>query len=546
MDLTQGASVAGETAGPPPARPQATGTTPAPPAHTRRRRRLTIAGAIALAIVVALVGYVVLQYEGLVAGIKRSDVTAAGGKSAHGDLNILVMGLDSRLDENGKPLPQKLYAALHAGDQSSGGLNANVLMLLHLPGHGGKATAISIPRDDYAALAGCPDGECMGKIKQAYGLAFDQESKRLTQQGVTGLTREQRARDAGRKAEMDTVRQFLGGVPIDHFVEITMAAFFQISQVVQPITVCVKQDTQDRYSGAQFHAGLQQISAEQAIAFVRQRRDTVHPDLNFTDLDRSRRQQAFIASLFYQLKQADTFANPAKLTGILDVAKQNTAVDSGLDLLSLAKDATSLSGGNLHFFTLPVARFGTDPRGESVNIVDLPVIQSTVHTLLYGATPSSPRPSASASPSPSPSPSTTAAPRGLVNVVNASGRSGVARTVLEALAAKGYTKGQASTNPARLTNSVIDYAPGEQAGATALASVLGGLPTRIRAGVAPGTFRLVIGGDFSPPAGAGLPSATATPTAPPAKAVSAVGGGRSGPPPSALTDLAGGGIPCVK
>lgn len=513
---------------------------PGEPQGPRRRIRhpLTIAALVAVALVVALVGYVVLQYEGLMSGIKRSDVVAAGGKSSHGDINILVMGLDSRLDENGKPLPKELYAALHAGDQANGGLNSNVLMLLHLPGNGGKATAISIPRDDYVALSGCPDGECMGKIKQAYGLAFDQAANRLTQQGVTGLSREQQARDAGRKAEMDTVRQFLGGVPIDHFVEVTMAAFFQVSQVVQPITVCVKEDTQDTYSGAKFHAGRQQISAEQAIAFVRQRRDTVHPDLNFTDLDRSRRQQAFIASLFYQLKQADTFANPAKLTGILDVAKQNTAIDSRLDLLSLARDATSLSGSNLHFFTLPVARFGTDPRGESVNIVDLPVIQSTVHTLLYGAAPSSPKPT--------PSPSTTApAPHAVVEAVNASGRSGVGHSVLAALALKGYTKGQASTYPSQLATSVIDYAPGEQAAAAALSSLLGGLPTRIRAGVVPGTLRLVIGTDFNPPAGAGLPTTGAT-TAPPAKAVSAVGGGRSGPPPSALTDLAGGGIPCVK
>ncbi|WP_230209029.1 LytR C-terminal domain-containing protein [Nostocoides sp. HKS02] len=176
-----------------------------------------------------------------------------------------------------------------------------------------------------------------------------------------------------------------------------------------------------------------------------------------------------------------------------------------------------------------------------MNIVDLPVIQSTVHTLLYGAATSSPR-----SPKPTSSPTTTApAPHAVVEAVNASGRTGVGHSVLAALARKGYTQGQASTYPTQLATSVIDYAPGEQASATALSSLLGGLPTRIRAGVAPGSLRLVIGTDFNPPAGAGLPTTRAT-AAPPAKAVSAVGGGRSGPPPSALTDLAGGGIPCVK
>src|SRR5665811_2269216 len=129
-------------------------------ARRGRRRAITrsVVGLVLL-LVLSLVGYAVFQYLSLSMGIKRSDVLGgikksnvpAGAKS--GDTNILIMGLDSRLDENGD--------ALHAGDQSNGGLNANVLMLLHVPGDGSKATEISIPRDDYVHLAGCPDGECM-------------------------------------------------------------------------------------------------------------------------------------------------------------------------------------------------------------------------------------------------------------------------------------------------------------------------------------------------------------------------------------------------
>ncbi|HEV7147210.1 MAG TPA: LCP family protein [Pedococcus sp.] len=499
---------------------------------TRRARIAIIAFAVVGALVAGFALYAGLQYTSFISGLKRS-LSIAGPKSQHGDTNILVMGLDSRVDENGKPLPKALYDALHAGDASNGGLNSNVLMLLHIPGDGHAATAISIPRDDYAALAGCPDGECMGKIKQAYGLAFDQATRQLVQQGVNGNAREQRARDAGRAAEIATVRQFLG-VPIDHFIEVTMVAFFQISQVVQPITVCVKEDTQDSYSGAKFHAGNQEISAEQALAFVRQRRDNVHPDLNFTDLDRSRRQQAFIASLFHQLKQADTFANPLKINGILDVAKKNTAIDKDLDILSLVGDAEQLSGGNLHFFTLPIRSFGTDPRGESVNLVDLNLIHSTVHSLLYGA---------SAKPAPKATTTTPAAPAPshvVVNVVNASGRSGAAHALITALVAKGYVGGAPSTG-APMSSSVIDYAAGGEAAARALAASLGGMATRVRAGVAPGTLRVVLGSDYTP-----TPQGTATTASAPAKAVAATGGGRSGPPPTALTDLSGNGIPCVK
>ena len=342
--------------------------------------------------------------------------SVAGGPPGKPDTNILVMGLDSRLDENGNPLPPQLYEALHAGDQSDGGLNANVLMFFHIPGDGSRATEISIPRDDNVELVGCPAGVCEGKIKQAYGLAFDQESRRLTKEG--GHSKEeaqQLARDAGRRTQVATVQKFLGDVPVDHFVEITMAAFYQIAEVVQPITVCVKQDTQDSYSGANFRAGQQQVSAAQAVAFVRQRRDNVHPELLFTDLDRERRQQAFVTSLLSQLRQAQTFTNPGKIQQILDVAKQNTAIDSRLDLLSFLGEAKSLAGGNITFYALPVERFGKNSRGEDVNYVNLPQIRMTVKALLSGqpvpgsAPPAGPGGAASP-PVPGPTPSPTSAP----------------------------------------------------------------------------------------------------------------------------------------
>ena len=205
-------------------------------------------------IVVCATGYGWFTYANFDDGLHRSSDALNGVLgSNNGDTNILIMGLDSRLDENGDPLPPADYAAMDTGGADVGGYNTNVLMLLHVPGDGSKATAISIPRDDYVSLPGCPDGQCKGKIKQAYGLAFDQAAKQLAQQGIADSPdREQQQRDAGRKAEIATVQQFLGGVPIDHFVEVTLVAFFQIAQVVAPITVCVLATTHDTYSGASF------------------------------------------------------------------------------------------------------------------------------------------------------------------------------------------------------------------------------------------------------------------------------------------------------
>ena len=367
--------------------------------RSRRGRVLLIA---ALAVVVLVLGYAGYSYFRLTRGITTSDVLGADGAattSPRGDTNILIMGLDSRVDENGEPLPAEIYAALHAGDAFDGGLNANVLMLLHIPGDGSRASVISIARDDYVDLAGCPDKQCKGKIKQAYGLGYAAESAVLAKDtSLTKQQREQKARDAGRSAQVKTVVQFLG-VPVDHFVEVTMVAFYQLAQVVQPITVCVKEATQDSYSGANFVAGEQKIDASQAVAFVRQRRD-LYERYNFTDLDRERRQQAFISSLAIQLKQAGTLANPVTLQQIIDVTRQNTAIDSGLNLLSFAQDAERMAGGNVTFYTLPVKAFGKDPQGENINVVDVAQIQTTVKQLLAPAEASGTSAAASSTPAP--------------------------------------------------------------------------------------------------------------------------------------------------
>ena len=173
-------------------------------------------------------------YRNLSGGITTSQALAGGPESVGGAQNILIMGLDSRLDQHGQPLPEDIYDALHAGDETVGGYNANVLIVLHLPGGNGPVSAVSVPRDDYVDLPGCPSGVCKGKIKQAYGLAYQQSMDSLSD-NIAQSSREQKAREAGRKAEIDTVRRLLG-VPIDHFIEVTLGAFFQIARVVQPIT----------------------------------------------------------------------------------------------------------------------------------------------------------------------------------------------------------------------------------------------------------------------------------------------------------------------
>ncbi|HEX3646993.1 MAG TPA: LCP family protein [Pseudonocardiaceae bacterium] len=519
----------------------------APRPHPGRNRRgrgrriaaitgYTVLGLVSL-LVLGITGYAWGTYDTFDVGVHKSDalIGPTERKSLNGDTNILIMGLDSRLDENGKPLPRNIYNALHAGDDSVGGYNANVLMLLHVPAHG-QAVEISIPRDDYVNLPGCPDGVCKEKIKQAYGLARDEAYGKLRARGVRGADLEQRARDAGRKEEADTVSQFLGGIPIDHFIEVTLVAFFQIAQVVAPITVCVLKPTHDTFSGANFRAGRQRITAVQALAYVRQRRDNVRGDFyyhNFTDLDRERRQQAFISSLAYQLRQAGTFTSPSMISRILGVAKQNTAIDTGLNLLDFAQEASNLTGGHVTFNTLPVERFA-DLGGSigDVNIVNVPVVQAEVKQWLGIKRP------AAATTAPAAPPAAT----GVVDVVNRSGQSGAAGRLEKALSAKGFTQGQASTESLE-TSTVVEYgSSGAQAAARAVAGLLGGDATVQESSRATaGRVRVVLGTGFAmPTALGGTAAGTATPDAA-ALRNEAPGSNANAPRP-----LAGGSIPCVK
>jgi LCP family protein required for cell wall assembly len=367
----------------------------------RRRRAAVVAGLVTVALVLGGGVWAASTYFGFMNGIRRSDALT-GGKGLDQDVNILLMGLDSRLDENGKPLSQEEYDALHSGSSDDGGYNSNVLMVLHVPKDGSRATIISVPRDDYVDLAGAPDGIQQGKVKQAYGYAMDQAMHALAANpgGKSQDEIYQAARDAGRKAEIATVENFLG-IKIDHFAEVTMAAFLSVAKAVAPITVCLQEATQDSYSGADFKAGVQQINAQQAVAFVRQRRDTSGSGVALSDLDRARRQQAFISSLATQLKQRGTFTDLGKISGILDALKDKIAVDQGLNLIDFGLKAKQLTENKTKFVTLPIVQFGTSDTGESVNIVDKQAIRAQVEDLLNPKpAPASSAPAQAAQPAP--------------------------------------------------------------------------------------------------------------------------------------------------
>ncbi|QBJ98711.1 LytR family transcriptional regulator [Rhodococcus sp. ABRD24] len=348
--------------------------------HAIPRRR----GATALRVVAASLSAVVLASSGLAwaaqshlaAGLTRSDaLDALSGEertSAHGDTNILLIGLDSRKDMDGNDLPAEFVTdQLHAGDSDVGGYNTNTLILLHVPGDGSRATAAAIPRDDYVAVPGYG----MRKIKEAYGLAKADADIELAEAGMSDpAEREQRARDAGRRSTLRTVQDLLR-VPIDHFAEVNLVGFYDIARALGPLEVCLNAPVDDPYSGARFPAGRQSLDPSQALSFVRQRHG-----LDNGDLDRTHRQQAFLSAVLYNLKSTGVIGNIGKLRALADAVKNDIVIDSQLDPVDFATHARALTRGNLDFYTLPIQSYATID-GQSVNLVDPNLLRSEIKEL---------------------------------------------------------------------------------------------------------------------------------------------------------------------
>ncbi|HET9877103.1 MAG TPA: LCP family protein [Mycobacterium sp.] len=455
------------------------------PRRPYRILRGLVRGCAALASLLAVLstgaGYWVAH--GALGGITVSAALGADDpRSAGGQMNILLIGLDSRKDQDGDELPDAMLEKLHAGDSDAGGYNTNTLILVHV-GADDRVVAFSIPRDDYVAFSGVPGYDHI-KIKEAYGLTKSHTEDKLTEQGVTDQKElETRGREAGRAATLRAVRN-LTGVPIDYFAEINLAGFYDLTQSLGGVEVCLKQAVYDEYSGADFPAGRQRLDAQQALAFVRQRHG-----LENGDLDRTHRQQAFLVSVMHQLQDSGTFTDLGKLKRLIVVARKDIVLSSGWGEQQFRR-MEALAGGSVVYRTLPVLRYETID-GQDVNIIDPAAIKTEVAAAI-GNAPVLTTTTTSAVPN----------PRTVVDVVNAGDTAGLAAKVSSALGERGYTTGVVRDPlPGEPTVTTIDYGPGADADAHALAELLNiDAANRPDPQLDPGHLRIVLGDDYYLPA----------------------------------------------
>ncbi|MEV4055123.1 LCP family protein [Amycolatopsis sp. NPDC049688] len=496
---------------------------PAPRARRNSFRGAKIALTVVSLLVMGLTGYAWAAMQGLVNGLNYQNVLSDGGggeKPADGARDILLVGLDSRTDAQGNPLPREVLDELRAGD-ADGELNTDSLIFVHIPNDGSKAVAMSLPRDSYVDIPGYGKH----KINSAYARAMLQARKDLQKQGVTDPKElDVKANQAGAKELIETIEKLTGST-IDNYAAVNLLGFSEITKAIGGVDVCLKNNVKDEYSGANFTKGQHTISGVEALEFVRQRHG-----LPNGDLDRVVRQQVFMAGMARKVLSAGTLTNPSKLSDLIDAIKKSVVLNQNWDIFGFAQQMKGLTGGQLEFRTIPVknVEYKTPEDGVAIQ-VDPAEVKQFVQSL------AGPQPGQSAPPADQADPANKAT---TVDVRNASGRTGLAANVAKTLEAKGFTSGETANATSRKT-TVIWVPKGGKDKGQAVADALGGSPTiQEDKSVQAGHVTVFLGADYegtSAAAGSGAGAAGATSSQ------------AAAPPPAGDDDkpITAEGVPCV-
>ncbi len=342
---------------PSPPSPRPAGTRP--PKARRGHRKLrwfvgSTAGVITLVVIFVVV--TVLVALGKITHVCVFCGYAQAADKAPGDLNVLVVGSDSRAG-----LTTAQQNQLHVGHDA--GQRTDTMLLVHIPAGSGKATIVSLPRDSYVTIPAHTSGsKTVPASKNKLNAAFSEGGPDLLTHTVEEAT----------------------GVHIDHYVQVNFEGFVNIVNAVGGVTVCTATAIHDpvRYdsatggyvgSGLELPAGSSHLSGVRALEYVRAREFDPTEDLG-----RMRRQQEFIADLMHQAESTGVLLNPAKIWSLLQSVGSSLTTDPGFgihDMLTLIERLHSMAPANVQMLTVPLAHPDYPSVDKPIGGVNTSVVQ---------------------------------------------------------------------------------------------------------------------------------------------------------------------------
>lgn len=410
--------------------------------------------------------------------------------------NILLLGSDSRADGNGNG---------GNSDSSTGGsANSDTMMLAHISADRQHIAILSFPRFLQIKAPSC----------QSWDYTNRKQSGVLVPVSGTSRWRISNAYAVGGPACSVLAVQGLTGLRIDRVIDIDFNGFKSMVDALQGVEVNVCKPIVDKkLQTVVAQGGIQRVSGDQALSLVRARE--VVGDSTGTD-GRMRRQQVVLAAMLRQVSSAGTLLNPARLNSFLkafvgSTHNDNVTVES---LIQLAKQLGNLDPSRVTFYSVPHTQSTTAVdtellapsaktlfaalRGDSLlpgeTVAPATPASSAAASSAAGAssatrTPRSPKAprssSASSSSSAGPSPAPVPAPQTLtvdpaavdLQVVNLTGRGGVATLTMNSLNHLGFniTGNDLLLPTGRSADGVsVEYSAENRAAAVTVASAVPG------------------------------------------------------------------------
>ncbi|MDO7880778.1 LCP family protein [Salinibacterium soli] len=263
---------------------------------------LSIVGA-ALAVVLvstaAVAGVVVNSLTSKIDSIviNPSDAPLPQIGAIEGGFNILIVGSDTRLGQNGI-----------GGDfeDDEGTLN-DVNILLHVSQDQTNAVAVSIPRDMVVGIPECTDDD-------GYTKPYSTEPIN------TALSY------GGLPCAVQTVSE-LTGLPIQFAGMITFTGVIAMADAIGGVPVCFTGAIDDPNTGLVIpQAGTYDLTGIDALAFLRSRAGVG----DGSDLTRISSQQVYLSSLVRKLQSEGTLSDPTKIYNLASAALSNMQLSSTL------------------------------------------------------------------------------------------------------------------------------------------------------------------------------------------------------------------------
>ena len=469
-----------------------------------------------VAVVVGIGAYVVAHLDGNIKHTallptnmtQQSEIPDKFGNTA---MNVLLIGTDARVTAADCKL---------GGDcDTAGDGNSDVLMVIHLSADRTNSTIMSIPRDTETTIPDCgTNSSYYGQINSS--LAYGASCTVATIHQLTNLT-------------------------IDHYMEVDFSGVVNMSDALGGVPVCVSNKMYDKDSGLRLNAGTTTIEGKQALEFVRTR----HGFYDGSDLGREKAQHIFLSNMIRTLRSQASFTDIGNLYSIANAATKSLQVDDGLagvtNLLSLFDTMNKVPTNRVTFVTMP---WELDPSNVNRVVANdseaKQMFANIKNDVPYSSTSSSSSASSLKSETDSASSAATAeaadyeaedaadATSSVITsevhaqVLNATGVSGRASTVAQALVSGGFSASNISTGNAETTPLTVVYYPSDRAqSASAVAEALGIPSSQVQESSYYSEVTVLIGKDWtsgttysstssSSSAGSASPSTSAAASAP--------------------------------